>query len=46
MKKPERPASKQKAVVLECIERGERAIMEGKVLLHADAKSLLSRWLR
>ena len=35
----------QRLAVLEGIARGERAIEEGRVLSHADAKKKLARWL-
>jgi prevent-host-death family protein len=36
---------KQKLVLLEGIARGERAIEQGRVVSHAQAKKLLARWL-
>ncbi len=36
----------QRMTVLEGIARGELAIAEGRVATHAQAKSLLARWLK
>jgi prevent-host-death family protein len=36
---------KQKLALLEGIARGERAIEQGRVVSHAQAKKLLARWL-
>ena len=36
----------EKLAVLEAIGRGERAIEEGRVMSHSDAKKRLSRWLK
>jgi len=36
----------QRLAVLETIGRGERAITEGRVLSHAQAKRRMSRWLK
>jgi len=32
--------------VLETISRGERAVAEGRIASHAQAKRLMSRWLK
>jgi len=32
--------------VLECIERGEREIEDGKTLTHDEVESRLAKWLR
>jgi predicted transcriptional regulator len=32
--------------VLQCIERGEKEIEEGKILTHAEVESKLSKWLK
>lgn len=32
--------------ILEGIDRGERAIEEGRVVTHAEAKKRMSRWLK
>jgi prevent-host-death family protein len=37
---------KDKLAVLEVIGRGERAIQEGRVISHKQAKKRLARWLR
>ena len=36
----------QRLAVLEKIGRGERAVAEGRVLSHAQAKRRMSRWLK
>jgi prevent-host-death family protein len=36
----------EKLAVLEAIGRGERAIEEGRVLTHSNAKKRMSRWLK
>jgi prevent-host-death family protein len=36
----------QRLAVLEAISRGERAVAEGRVLSHAQAKRRMSRWLK
>lgn len=36
----------QRLAVLETIGRGERAVAEGRVLSHAQAKRRMSRWLK
>ncbi|MGE0822554.1 MAG: type II toxin-antitoxin system Phd/YefM family antitoxin [Candidatus Binatia bacterium] len=35
----------QRLAVLEGIARGERAVEQGRVMSHADAKKRLARWL-
>ncbi len=37
---------KRKVKLLEGIARGERAIEEGRVVSHEEAKSRMSRWLK
>lgn len=39
-------ALQQRIGVLEGIARGERAIEEGRVLSHAEAKKRMARWLK
>ncbi|HXP60339.1 MAG TPA: type II toxin-antitoxin system Phd/YefM family antitoxin [Dongiaceae bacterium] len=39
-------ALNEKLAVLEHIGRGERAIEEGRIVPHKDARKRLSRWLR
>ena len=36
---------RQRLAILEGIARGERAIEEGRVLSHAEAKKRMARWL-
>ena len=38
-------ALKQRVALLEGIARGERAVEEGRVLSHAQARARMSRWL-
>jgi predicted transcriptional regulator len=35
----------RKLAILEGISRGERALADGKVLTHAEAKKRLAKWL-
>jgi len=37
---------KQRLAILEGIARGERAIEEGRVVSHIEAKKRMARWLR
>jgi prevent-host-death family protein len=39
-------ALRRRVALLEGIARGERAIVEGRVVSHARARSRLSRWLK
>lgn len=39
-------ALQQRMSLLESIARGERAIEDGRVLSHADARRRMSRWLK
>jgi predicted transcriptional regulator len=36
----------QRMAVLEGIARGEMAVVEGRVVTHAEAKARLARWLK
>lgn len=36
----------RKLAALECIARGERAIDEGRVFTHAQARKRMARWLK
>lgn len=36
---------KQRILILEGIARGERAVQEGRVISHAEAKRRMARWL-
>jgi len=36
----------ERLAVLETISRGERAVQEGRVLSHQEAKKRLARWLK
>ena len=38
-------AMKKKISVLEGIARGEKAVQEGRILSHSEAKKKMSRWL-
>lgn len=48
MKKPtnSKPLISSTDSILEGITRGEKAIKEGKVYTHAEAKEKLKKWLR
>lgn len=39
-------ALKQRVALLEGIARGERAVEQGRVLSHAQARTRMSRWLK